>query len=199
MLSQAIQNLINQFSKLPGIGPKTAERLVFYLIKQDKKLLQEFGNALLHAGDNLRFCQACGQISEQKICPICQDKQRNHSLICVIAETADILPLEKAQEFNGVYHVLKRTLNQTEGITPEKLRIQELEKRISNNNIQEIILALNPNIEGETTTNYLSKLLKKKYPHLKITRLARGLPQGSDLEYADEITLANAFKGRTQI
>lgn len=197
MNSKSVNNLINYFSKLPGIGPKTAERLVFYLIKQDKSLLDSFGNALLHARDNLKFCEECGQISEEKICNICSNQNRNHSLICVVADIADILPLEKAKEFNGIYHVLNGTLNPIEGITPEKLRIKELEKRILDKKIQEIILALNPTIDGETTAMFLINLLKNK--NIKITKLARGLPQGSDLEYADEITLANAFKGRTQI
>jgi len=194
---QSIQNLINHFAKLPGIGPKTAERLVFYLLKQDKNNLTEFGHTLLHVRDNIKICEECGQITEEKLCLICSDKNRDHSIICVVAEIADILSLEKSKEFNGVYHILNGTLNPTEGITPEKLNIKKLEERISKGDVKEIILALNPTIEGETTAMYLTKFLKKY--NISITKLARGLPQGSDLEYADEVTLANAFKGRIKI
>ena len=198
----SIQSLINHFSNLPGIGPKTAERLVFYLLKQDSKTLADFSQTLSHIKDNIKKCSICGNLTDLDPCSICSDPKRDKTTICIIAEPADILPLEKSGEFHGVYHVLGGVLNPTEGITPDKLNIKELEKRISassekNNRIKEIILALNPTIEGETTCLYLTKLLKKY--NIKITKLARGLPQGSDLEYADEVTLANAFRGRTQI
>lgn len=202
----SIQKLMEHFSHLPGIGPKTAERLVFYLLKQDKENLTGFGHTILHVRDNVQICEQCGNISEHKLCLICSDKSRDHSLICVVSEIADILSLEKSKEFNGVYHILNGTLNPTEGITPDKLNIKKLEDRIKNphpyeggdkRGVKEIILALNPTIEGETTSMYLTKLLKKY--NIKITKLARGLPQGSDLEYADEVTLANAFKGRLTI
>ncbi len=196
-----IQKLINHFNALPGIGQKTAERFVFYLLKQDKKKLSDFADTLLHIKDNIKNCKQCGQISENNLCQICANSQRNQSLICVVAENSDILPLEKAGEFNGVYHVLHGVLNPTEGINDDKLNIKNLIARIEKNNISEIILALNPTIEGETTSMYLNKYLNtylNKY-NFKITKLARGLPQGSDLEYADEVTLANAFKGRMKI
>jgi len=196
-LPPSIQNLISHFSRLPGIGPKTAERLVFYLLKLDKQELEQFGTTVLHIKDNIKKCSVCGQVTEQEICSICGDKKRDHSIICVVAESSEITPLEKAGEFHGVYHVLNGLLKPTEGITPDKLNIQKLEERIKKDNIKEIILALNPTVEGETTNLYLTKILKKY--NIKISKLARGLPQGSDLEYADEITLANAFKGRTQI
>jgi len=194
---RSIQNLIAQFSKLPGIGPKTAERLVFYLLKQDKSKLTDFGHTLLHVRDNVQICERCGQVAEDKLCTICNDKNREAGIICVVAEIADILALEKSGEFTGMYHVLNGTLNPTEGITPDRLNIKKLEERLAKGRVNEIILALNPTIEGETTAMYLTKLLKKY--NVKITKLARGLPQGSDLEYADEVTLANAFKGRLQI
>jgi len=194
---QSTQKLIEHFSTLPGIGPKTAERLVFYLLKQDKENLTGFGHTILHIRDNVQICEQCGNISEDKTCLICSDKSRDHSLICIVSEIADILSLEKSKEFNGAYHILNGTLNPTEGITPDKLNIKNLELRIKDKEVREIILALNPTIEGETTSMYLTKLLKKY--NIKITKLARGLPQGSDLEYADEVTLANAFKGRLTI
>lgn len=198
MLPSSIKKLITHFNNLPGIGQKTAERLVFYLLKKDKNTLTDFANTLLRIKDNIKNCKNCGQITEQETCHICLDKSRNKNIICVVAENSDIPSLEKSGEFKGIYHVLNGVLNPTEGITPDKLNILNLENKISaksGNNIQEIILALNPTIEGETTSLYLTKLLKKY--NIKITKLARGLPQGSDLEYADEITLANAFRGRT--
>ncbi len=215
MLPTSIENLIQHFSSLPNIGQKTAERLVFYLLKKDKKTLSDFANTLLHIKDNIKNCSQCGQISENDLCSICSNSQRDHTIICVVAESSDVVPLEKSKEFNGVYHILNGVLNSIEGVTPDKLNIKNLENRInpptpslpvgktglrraSQNNIKEIILALNPTIEGETTNLYLTKLFKK-FPHIKISKLARGLPQGADLEYADEITLANAFKGRTEI
>lgn len=182
---------------LPGIGRKTAERLVFYLLKQNKNFLNDFATNLLHVKDNIKNCSLCGQFCEQELCAICNDQKRNHFLICVVAEAADIGALEKPKEFNGVYHVLNGTLNPLEGISIEKLRIKELVERIKKQPPREIILALNPNIEGETTSLYLTKLLKNY--NIKITKLARGLPQGGDLEYADEITLSNAIKGRITI
>ncbi len=245
--SPILQSLITHFSRLPGIGPKTAERLVFYLLKQDKKTLTDFGQALLDIKDKIRKCANCGQITEHlsavvprynqgteagNLCSICADSKRDHSIICVVSESTDITPLEKSGEFSAVYHVLDGVLNPTEGITPDKLNIQKLEERIDSRDrsrpvptptsmpdknvtptfrsdnsrvtptfrsesVKEVILALNPTIEGETTNLYLTKVLKKY--NIKITKLARGLPQGADLEYADEITLANAFKGRTTI
>lgn len=196
-LPLTIKNLINHFSSLPGIGNKTAERLVFYLLKQDKNFLASFAENLLHVKDNIKICSLCGQIAEKDLCTICSDQKRNHGLICVVAEMADIYALEKSGEFNGIYHVLNGHLNLIEGVGVEKLRVKNLLDRLNQNPAQEIILALNPTIEGETTALYLTKILKKY--NIKITKLARGLPQGGDLEYADEITLANAFKGRTQI
>lgn len=194
---RSIQSLIQHLSALPGIGPKTAERLVFYLLKQDKDVLTSLGYALLQARDKIQPCQNCGQISDDSLCSICSDKTRQSEIICVVAETADILTLEKTKEFNGFYHVLGGNLDPTEGLTADKLNIKKLEERIKSKNIKEVVLALNPTIEGETTSLYLAKLLRKY--GVKITKLARGLPQGSDLEYADEITLSNAFRGRTLI
>lgn len=196
-LPPTIKNLIKNLSALPGIGNKTAERLVFYLLKQNENFLTDFGNNLLHLKEHIKNCTLCGQFSEQNLCSICADYKRNHLLICVVAEAIDIEALERPREFNGVYHVLNGTLNIMEGVGIEKLRIKELIQRVKENNIQEIILALNPTIEGETTMLYLTKVLKNY--NIKISKLARGLPQGGDLEYADEITLGNALKGRITI
>lgn len=199
MQSKIIQNLISHFSSLPGIGPKTAERLVFYLLKQPKDELTNFGHSILKARDELSVCKNCGQISENSLCNICADKNRDQLIICVVAEMQDILPLEKSQSFNGVYHVLNGYLNPLDGITADKLNIKSLEEKIkkSSPKIKEIILALNPTIEGESTSLYLINLFKNY--NIPITKLARGLPQGADLEYADEITLSNALKGRQRV
>jgi len=198
MFSSSIENLIKNFSQLPGVGSKTAQRLVFYLLKQDKQIIKNFGNALLHAQDNIRFCSSCGQFTDTDICSICRSTTRDKSLICIVAESADIESLEKAHEFHGIYHVLHGHINPTENIGPENINLSPLIAKLQTNSISEIILALNPTVEGETTSLYLTKLIKN-YPNITLTRLARGLPQGSDLEYADEITLSNAFKGRTKI
>jgi len=198
LLPSHLEQLIAHFSSLPGLGQKTAERLVFYLLKQDKTVLKNFSEALSKAAETIGRCQVCGQLSEQKLCPLCANPRRDHSIICVVADEMDITSLEKAGEFKGLYHVLGNVLSPTEGITPDRLNIKNLILRISSvPEIKEIILALNPTIEGETTCLYLTKLIKNSAPQIKITKLARGLPQGGDLEYADEITLSNAFRGRT--
>jgi recombination protein RecR len=197
MSQNHIQNLIAHFSSLPGIGQKTAERLVFYLLKQDRAILSDFAESLMQAKNNIRDCAKCGQFTETEFCAICSDAKRDQNLICVVAENSDIAPLEKAGQFNGVYHILNGLLNPIEAITPDKLNIKKLEERIKINSLREIILAINPTIEGETTCLYLTKLIKKLAPQIKVTKLARGLPQGGDLEYADEITLSNALRDRT--
>lgn len=194
---KVIQNLIDQFNKLPGIGPKTSERLVFYLLKQNQEELKKFAQALNMSADNITVCAKCYNFSENDPCEICADPKRDKTTLCVVAEIFDLLAIENTGEYNGLYHVLGGTLNPIEGVTPEELTIKQLAERIKHNGVKEIILALNPDIEGESTIVYLSKLLK---PHkIKITRLARGLPMGSDLEYADEITISNALKGRMEL
>jgi len=197
-LPQSVKILINYFAKLPGIGPKTAERLVFYLIKQDKNLLHGFAQSIIHVKDRVTRCQECGQISEAEKCQICLDKTRNHSQVCLVAESMDIASLEKPGAFAGIYHVLGGLINPTEGLTADKLNIKSLEEKLARGEVKEVVLAMNPTIEGETTNIFLNKIIKK-YPGVKVTKLARGLPQGADLEYADEVTLANAFSGRIQV
>lgn len=196
-LNRSIQNLIDQFNKLPGIGPKTAEKLAFYLLRQPRETLSEFAQGLIQAKDNLIVCSVCQNLSDVNPCQICRDPKRDKKILCVVADYQDFSALEKTGSYNGLYHILNGTLNPLEGITPDKLNIDNLLDRIKNNNITEIILGFNPDVEGETTMLYLTKVLKQ-YP-LKITRLGRGLPTGSDIEYADEITLINAMQARKEL
>ncbi|MFA6321942.1 MAG: recombination mediator RecR [Candidatus Buchananbacteria bacterium] len=194
----SIKNLIDQFAALPGIGPKTAERLVFYLLKQPKSDLARFGLALEQIKDKITLCQKCYNFSESNPCLICSDKRRNQKLICVIEKPQDLFALEKTNEYLGAYHILGGVIDPLEGVTPETLKIKELVERIRKDGVREIILALNTDMAGETTILYLTKLLKQ-FPDIKITRLAQGLPIGSDLEYADEVTLTNAIRGRREL
>lgn len=196
----SIQNLIDIFSTLPTVGPKTAERYVFYLLKKNPEELKKFAQTILELKNNIVICNHCFAIANSNPCPICLDKKRDKTKICVVADYRDMITIESTREYNGLYHILGGILNAIEGIKPEQLNIQPLLNKIKNNGIKEIIFALNPNLEGETTTLYLTKLLKQAgLPHLKITRLAKGLPMGADLEYADEITLGNAIKYRNEV
>ena len=193
-----IQNLIDQFSKLPGIGPKTAERLVFALLKWSQKQKDDFKNALAQINGSITHCSVCHNISEKDPCLICSDKTRDKTKICVLAEAHDLAAIENTGEFKGIYHVLGGVLDPLHGITPDLLRTDELVAKIQKNNITEIILAFNPDMEGEATMIYLKNLLEP-FKKIRITRLARGMPVGSDLEYTDEITLSNALKNRREI
>lgn len=195
----SIQNLINHFSKLPSVGPKTAERYVFYLLKQSPEELQRFAQDIAKLKKETTICQTCLAYAETNPCSICSDNKRDKNLLCIISDTRDMLVIESTRKYNGLYHILGGQLNAIEGIRPEKLNIKQLERKIktTSGDIKEIILALNSNLEGETTAMYLTKLLKPS--KIKITRLARGLPMGSDLEYADEMTLANALKYRNEL
>lgn len=194
-----IQRLIEAFSRFPSIGPKTAERFVFYLLKQSKQELDDLSLIIKNLKTEIKSCSNCFNFSLNNFCSICADPKRDRTTICVVAEAQDLEALERTNTYYGVYHLLGGTLNVLEGITPKKLRIKELMERIKKASppIQEIILALDPDLEGETTVLYLTKLLKPF--KIKITRLARGLPTGSDLEYADEITLSNALEGRKEV
>jgi recombination protein RecR len=193
-----IKNLIKHLSSLPGIGPKQAERMVFYLLKSDVGKFESLAKELSEIKNKIKKCAGCGNFVEEK-CEICNSQKRDKNKICVVAEPQDILALEKTSEFDGVYHLLGGLIIPTAGLTPSKLKIQELEDKIKNtkNNL-EIIIALDPNVEGESTSMYLVNLLKK-YPHIKISKLARGLPMGGDLEYADEVTLGSAIRGRVEL
>jgi len=193
----SIQNLIDHFCKLPTVGPKTAERYVFYLLNQHPEWLQQFAQAIAEVKEKTTVCQNCSSITESNPCQICSDPKRNHSVICLVADTRDMLAIEATKQYNGVYHILGGVINTVEGIKPDQLNIQALLNHLKQNRIKEIILAFNPNLEGETTAIYISKLLKPW--KIKITRLAKGLPMGADLEYADEITLSNALKYRNEV
>ena len=195
----AIQNLIDEFNKLPGIGPKTSERFVFYLLKQSEEEIEKFAKAIENLKKKITICSQCYNFSEKDPCPICTDPRRDKSLLCVVAYPQDLQAIEKTNEYKGLYHILGGILNPIEGIGPKELKIQELLKRVkkSNSKIQEIILGLNPDLEGEATAIYLAKLLRPL--KIKVARLARGLPMGSDLQYADEVTLSNALEGRKEM
>ena len=193
----AIQNLIDQFSRLPSVGPKTAQRYVFYLLKQPAEELQKLAQFIAELKEKTITCSRCLSLAESNPCPICADKKRRQDIICVVANTQDMLTLEATSQYHGLYHILGGLINTIEEIKPEQLNIKQLISRLEKDGIKEIILALNPTLEGETTVLYLVKLLK---PYkIKITRLAKGLPTGADLEYADEITLANALKYRNEL
>lgn len=199
--SQGIQNLIEAFSKLPGIGPKTAQRFVFYLLKKSSSEIDNLIDSLEKIKE-IQPCAICGNFSKQKICPICQDKKRDSSIIMVLAEPQDLIAIEKINEYNGVYHLLGGLINTVQEAGPEKLRIRELIQRLKDSKIKEIIFALNSTLEGEATTLYLVNLIKKDSElnsRIKLTKIARGLPLGGEIEYADEITLAESLKGRKVI
>lgn len=196
-LPKAVQRLIRQFDKLPGIGPKTSEKLVFHLLGRPKEDLQEFADSLMQAREDITVCPMCFNYADIIPCSICSDKNRSNDKICVVAETADVQAIEKLNSFDGVFHVLHGNINPPDGLTPDKLKIKELQERINKHKPKEIILALNHDINGETTSLYLAKLLKNN--NVKITRLAKGLPSGSEIEYADDITLSYAFKDRKEL
>ncbi len=182
---------------MPSVGPKTAERYVFFILKQNPEYLQSFAQAIAELKEKTTVCSSCFAISDKSPCEICNNPKRNPETICVVANTKDMLVIENSKEYNGKYHILGGVINTIDGIKPEHLKIRQLIEKIKKNQIKEIILALSPNIEGETTALYLKKILSPF--GRKITRIARGLPSGAELEYADEITLANALKFRNEI
>lgn len=192
-----IQNLIDQFCKLPGIGPKTAERMAFFMLRQPKKSIEEFASALSQLSSSVIHCSNCHNISEKDPCLMCSDKSRDAGKICVLAEPHDLAAIENTGEFHGYYHLLGGTLDPLNGITPDRLFINDLLAKLQKNKLTEIILAFNPDMGGEATMIYLNNLLKPF--KIKITRLARGIPVGADLEYTDEVTLYNALKNRKEI
>ena len=193
-LPQSVSKLIAELSKLPGIGPKTASRLTFYLIKNPKLEIRELGDAFLNLKKDLIYCHQCHNISDQNPCVICADKNRDSKILCVVEESLDVLVLEKSRSFNGKYHVLGGRLSPLEGITADQLNLSDLLSRVASEGIEEIIIATNHNIEGEATAMYIKKILETA--DIKVTRIASGLPIGGDLEYADEVTLSRALEGR---
>ena len=192
--AESVEELAEQFARLPGIGRKTAHRLALYVLKMPREEVVTLAKALVNVKDKVRYCSICSNITETDPCAICSNTKRDRSFICVVEEPHDVLAIEKTNEFKGLYHVLGGALSPLDGVGPEDLKIKELLQRVSTSSIEEVILALNPNVEGEATTLYLSKLLKPL--GMKITRIARGLPVGSDLEFADEATLSRALEGR---
>ena len=199
ILPKSVQNLINEFSKLPGIGPKSAQRLTFYLLKQQNLDIQSFTDALTNLQKGIFYCATCFNMAEANPCKICADPKRAQNLICVVEDALDVAALDQIAEFTGVYHVLGGVISPLEGVGPENLKIKELLARLENLKEGEIILATNPSLEGEATAMYIAKQLKlQKFSHIKITRIARGLPSGADLEYADEYTLTKALEGRRE-
>ena len=197
MFPTPIKNLIDHFTRLPGIGMKTSEKFVFYLLKRSPAELEQFARAILSLKSNITICNECYNFSEKSPCGICNDQIRNKEIICVVAKPQDIHPIETTGKFSGVYHVLGGVIDNLNGITPDKLNVNQLIDRLQKNNIQEIILAFNPDIGGEETTMYLRKILEPF--NIKTTRLGRGLPMGADLEYADEVTLSNALEYRNEL
>jgi recombination protein RecR len=196
---QPIQNLIRDFSSLPGLGQKTAERLVFYLLKNKKKeTILEFSRDLVNISAQIKQCSICGNYTEKNICSICEDKKRNLKKICLVAEAQDIISLEKTSVYHGLYHVLHGLLNPNHGIMAEQLNIISLFARL-NKETEEIIFGFNPTMEGETTIIYLKKIISQQHPAIQLTKLSRGLPMGGDLEYADEITLSSALSNRSKV
>jgi recombination protein RecR len=195
--TESIGRLIDELTKLPGIGEKTAQRLTFFLLKAPEEDIKQLANALLDVKARVKYCSICGNITEHDPCVICTNIKRNTHLICVVEEPNDLLAIERTREYNGLYHVLMGTLSPLDGIGPEDIRIQELLTRLRETPCDEVIIATNPNVEGEATAMYLAKLLKPL--GIKITRIAHGIPVGGDLEYADEITMTRALEGRREL
>ena len=193
----ALQKLIDVLGKLPGVGPKSAQRIAFHLIKIPEQEALSLADAIQQAKQKVRFCETCFNMSDEVICEICSDSQRDSSLVCVVEEPRDIVALERTREYKGLYHVLQGAINPIDGIGPEQLKIRELLERLKGNTVVEVILCTNPNIEGEATAMYLAKLIEPL--GIQVSRIASGLPVGGDLEYADELTLGRALEGRRNI
>jgi recombination protein RecR len=193
----ALQDLADWFSRLPGIGGKTAQRLAFHVLSLPKDQAQEFADAIVNAKSTIHTCPECQNLTDREICPICQDDSRDQSIICVVAEPKDVIAMERSREFSGVYHVLHGVISPLNHVTQDDLKIRELLLRVSTGKVREVIMATNPDVEGEATAMYISRLLRPM--EIKVTRLAYGVPVGSQLEYADEITLSRALEGRQEI
>ncbi|GAA0036498.1 recombination mediator RecR [Brevibacterium metallidurans] len=193
----ALQDLVEEFGKLPGIGPKSAQRLAFHILQADSGDVNALAQALSNVKKRVRFCEICGNVSEEAECTVCQDPRRDRTMICVVEEPKDVVAIERTREYRGLYHVLGGAIDPMAGIGPDNLRIKELMPRLQNGEVAEIVIATDPNLEGEATATYLVRLLSTL--GVTVTRLASGLPVGGDLEYADEVTLGRAFSGRREI
>jgi recombination protein RecR len=189
-----VQDLIDELGRLPGVGPKSAQRIAFHLLQADPIDVKRLVSALVEVKDKVRFCSVCGNVAQEEQCRICRDERRDRALICVVEEPKDVVAIERTREFRGRYHVLGGAISPIEGIGPDDLRIRELLARLASDEVAEVILATDPNLEGEATATYLARLLRPM--GVRVTRLASGLPVGGDLEYADEVTLGRAFEGR---
>lgn len=194
MYEGVVQELIDELSRLPGVGPKSAQRIAFHLLQSDDDQAKKLAEVLLEVKERVRFCEVCGNVSEEDRCNICRDPRRNQTMICVVEESKDVQAIERTREYRGLYHVLGGAISPIEGIGPDQLRIKELLGRLSNAEIVEVIIATDPNMEGEATATYIARMLSTL--GINVTRLASGLPVGGDLEYADEVTLGRAFAGR---
>lgn len=194
MYDGIVQELIDELGRLPGIGPKSAQRIAFHILQTQSFDVTRLSEVLRDVRDKVRFCDICGNVTEEQTCSICRDPRRSHLTICVVEEAKDVVAIERTREFKGLYHVLGGAISPIDGIGPDDLRIKALVGRLADGSVTEVIIATDPNLEGEATATYLTRLLQ--YPNLRVTRLASGLPVGGDLEYADEVTLGRAFEGR---
>jgi recombination protein RecR len=196
VFSPAVENLVAQLTRLPGVGTRTAHRLAFHLLRVPRDEADALAAAIAEVKERVRFCSECGNLTEEDRCEICRDERRDRSLVCVVEQPADLVSLERTHEYRGLYHVLGGSLSPIDGVEPEHLRIDELMSRVERNGIQEVVLATNPNMTGEATAAYLADRLRGQ---VRVTRLASGLPVGGDLEYADEVTLGRALSGRREM
>jgi len=194
---EAIAKLINQLSKLPGIGQKTAQRLAYHIIGMPEDQVRELAVAIFNGKKHVHFCSICGNYTDTDPCAICSDSRRDHSVMCVVKSPRDVNAMERMRDFNGVYHVLHGVISPMDGVGPDDIRIRELLSRLSDGTVQEVVLATNPDIEGEATASYISRLIKPM--GVRVTRIAHGVPVGGDLEYTDEVTLLRAFQGRRDV
>ena len=192
-----LDRLTEQFERLPGIGHKTAARLAYYMISRSEQEVQDFSPILLEAKKNIRYCKCCQNLTDSELCSVCADSGRDRSVICVVEDPRDVMAFERTREYNGLYHVLHGVISPMDGIGPDSLRIKELMARLSGTEVQEIIMATNPTVEGEATASYISRLVHPM--GITVTRLAYGIPVGGDLEYADEVTLSRALEGRREL
>ncbi|GGE98570.1 recombination mediator RecR [Mycetocola zhadangensis] len=197
MYEGIVQELIDEFGRLPGIGPKSAQRIAFHILQTETFDVTRLAELLTEVREKVHFCEICGNVAEQPTCSICRDPRRNPASICVVEEAKDVVAIERTREFRGLYHVLGGAISPIDGVGPDDLRIRQLMQRLADGVVQEVIIATDPNLEGEATATYLSRLLTVL--EIRVTRLASGLPVGGDLEYADEVTLGRAFEGRTVV
>jgi recombination protein RecR len=197
MYEGIVQDLIDELGRLPGVGPKSAQRIAFHLLQSDSVDVRRLAEVLVKVKETVRFCEVCGNVSEEQVCRICRDPRRDPGAICVVEEPKDVVAIERTKEFRGRYHVLGGAISPIDNVGPDQLRIRELMERLADGKVTEVILAMDPNLEGEATATYLTRFLQPL--GLRVSRLASGLPVGGDLEYADEVTLGRAFEGRRTV